>query len=53
MSYDETKNKVIQFIANTQLHNQLPVQLILNPTIQDPRRREQALEWATKPYKFF
>lgn len=53
MSYDETKSKVVQFIANTDLHKQLPVQLILNPTIQTPSRREQALDWATKPYRFF
>jgi hypothetical protein len=53
MTYDETKAKVIQFLANTDLHKQLPMQLILNPTIQNPRRREQALDWATKPYRFF
>ena len=52
MSYDVTRNKVIQFVANTELHKKLPVQLILNPTLQNPSRREQALDWATRPYKF-
>ncbi len=53
MSYEETKNKVIRFMTNTDLHKQLPVQLILNPTIQNPSRREQALDWASKPHRFF
>lgn len=52
MTYDETKVKVIQFLANSDLHKQLPIQLILNPTIQNPRRREQALDWASNPYHF-
>ncbi len=53
MVYDVTKIKLIHFLADTELHNRLPVQLILNPTIQNPHRREQALDWATKPYQFF
>lgn len=53
MSYEETKSKVLQFMTNTDLHKQLPIQLILNPTIQNPSRREQALDWASKPYRFF
>ena len=53
MSYDITKVKIINFLGDTELHKRLPIQLILNPTIQNPRRRELALDWATKPYRFF